>query len=221
MQTQPISSVAYDAPEMKQVVHTTTVKPVVSEWIERRYSSYSKLLHVNAWILRFVSNLKRRHSNLTLNLSKSLSVTELKQSEQHLFSRSQDRYFWEGKQRLISGKQVHSSSSLSSLNPYLGEGSLIVVGGRLSNSKLSYSQKHPPILSHKDCLTRLLLSSIHSSLCHCGPTLVLSHAGTLVHVIGARKLARAVYRSCVTCLKISAQKERQQMGQLPSSRVTI
>ena len=37
MPTQPISSVAYDVPEMKQVVYTATVKPVVSEWIERRY----------------------------------------------------------------------------------------------------------------------------------------------------------------------------------------
>ena len=100
---------------MKQVVCTTTVKPVVSELIERRYSSYSKLLHVTAGILPFVSNLNRRHFNLTLSLSKSLSVTELKQDEQHLFSRSQDRYFGEDTQRLISGKQVCSSSSLSSL----------------------------------------------------------------------------------------------------------
>ena len=107
----------------------------------------------------------------------------------------------------------------SFIESYSREDGLLRVGGRLTNSSLSYSQKHPPILPSKDVLTKLLLSSLHISFCHCGISLLLAHVGSVAHIIGVRRLARAVCRSCVTCRKATARKEEQQMGQLPSSRV--
>ena len=74
----------------------------------------------------------------------------------------------------------------------------------------------PPYPFH---LTSLMFSSFHLSLCHCGPSLLLSHVGSHVHVIGARRLARTVCRSCVTSRRVAAQTETQQMGQLPAPRV--
>ncbi len=96
---------------------------------------------------------------------------------------------------------------------------MLVVGGRLSNSQLALSQKHPPILASKNVLTQLMFRSLHVSLCHCGPSLLLSHAGSRAHVLGARPLARKVCRSCVVCRKVAAKLETQQMGQLPRARV--
>ena len=203
-------------PELKAVVCNAVI-PVPPEWIEERYGRYQKLLKVNSWILRFVSNLKMKVSKRPLNLSPSLSTLELKISEQHLFARSQDRYFFDDRQRLSNGKLLQTSSTLIALNSSLGDGDLLVVGGRLSNSKLSLSQQHPPILSSKDHLTHLLFSYLHLTLCHCGPSLLLSHVGTIAHMIGAQRLARTVCRSCVICRRITAKNKTQQMGQLASS----
>ena len=46
----------------------------------------NKLLRVNAWIRRFISNLKLKRLRKSLNLDANLSVTELHSSETHLHS---------------------------------------------------------------------------------------------------------------------------------------
>ena len=163
--------------------------------------------------------MKAKRQGKPLDFSEDLSVAELHASKNHPFHLAQERHFYNDWLSLSQGKCLKSTSKLLSLNPILGEDGLLCVGGRLTNSSLSYSQKHPPILPSKDVLTKLLLSSLHISLCHCGISLLLAHVGSIAHIIGVRRLARAVCWSCVTCRKATARKEEQQMGQLPSSRV--
>ena len=107
---QPHSS-PLSTPELKAVVCNAVI-PVPPEWIEERYGSYQKLLKVNSWILRFVSNLKMKVSKKPLNLFPSLSTSELKISEQHLFARSQNRHFLDDRQRLSNGKLLRTSRTL-------------------------------------------------------------------------------------------------------------
>ena len=76
------------------------------------------------------------------------------------------------------------------------------------------------ILSNRSRVTQLLFRDKHISLGHCGPTLLLSVTGTRLHVLGVKKLARSVCRSCVACRKAQAQTRPQMMGQLPQQRVT-
>ena len=136
-------------------------------WIKERYGSYTKLLNVNAWILHFAFNLKSKLRKCPINSSPFLSAEELHRSEQHLFLCSQDRHFRDERHRLLKEIPLKTSSTLLSLTPFLGNGGPLLVGGRLSNSSLSQSQKHPPILSGSDHLTKL---SIHHFLCHCCPS---------------------------------------------------
>ena len=93
------------------------------------------------------------------------------------------------------------------------------MGGRLSRSHLTHSQTHPVILSGKSRLCYLLFHAKHVALSHCGPSLLLSATGNWVHILGARRLSRAICRSCVICRRSTAQTEKQMMGQLPASRV--
>ena len=111
------------------------------------------------------------------------------------------------------------SSSISSLNPTIGSGGLLKVGGRLGNSPLSSSQKHPTILHGKDPLTQLIVTSKHRSLLHAGPTLLMAALGENFHILRARRLVRSTCKRCITCRKTVATTERQLMGQLPTSRV--
>ena len=89
------------------------------------------------------------------------------------------------------------------------------VGGRLANAALSSSQQHPVTLHGKDPLTTLFTRSLHISLLHAGPTLLMSSVGAVLHIIGAKRLIRSICRSCVTCKKVTATTQHQMMGQLP------
>ena len=151
----------------------------------------------------------RSPRQLSLSLSPYLTPVELKLSEAYLFARSQDRHFFNERQHLSTGRPLKGSSTLISLNPTLGDGGLLVVGGHHSNSSLSLSQQHPPILSSRDMLTHLLFLSLHVTLAHCGPSLLLSAAGSRAHVLGARRLARTVCRRCVVCRRVAAKLETQ------------
>ena len=114
---------------------------------------------------------------------------------------------------------IRSSSTLLSLNPFIGRDGLLHVGGRLSQSDLSLSQKHSTILSGHDFLVKLMFNYNHVSLGYCGPTLLLSHVGIRLHVLGARRLAHSVCSQCVVCRKAAALIESQRMGQLPAARM--
>ena len=97
---------------------------------------------------------------------------------------------------------------------------LIRVGGRLSNSRLSHFQQHPIVMDSKDPLMMKLFSYLHSSLCHCGPSLLLCSASNKLHILGARRLSRKECSQCVTCRKQQPRTGHQLMGELPYQRVT-
>jgi len=209
-------------------LHTSTLELKAScniiagstELLENKYSSFTKLTRITAWIRRFKANVQAKRIGRALNLSKTLSIDELKSSEIFLLVRSQERSFSNDLHQFHSGDQLKSTSSLLPLSPMLGSDGLLMVGGRLKHSALPYSQKHPIILHGKDILTRMIVSSQHITLLHAGPTLMLSVLSSRFHIIGARRLVRTVYRGCVTCKKVTAKTESQFMGQLPVHRVT-
>ena len=51
--------------------------------------------------------------------------------------------------------------------------SVVRIDGRISNSRLSYSQSHPVILDGKHPITKLIIRSEHIRLMHAGPTFAL------------------------------------------------
>ena len=110
---------------------------------------------------------------------------------------------------------ISNKSKIISLTPIMGGDGLLRVGGPLSR-KSQFSQTHPIIQSNQSVIVDSLLNYNLVVLGHCGPTLLLSSTGTLLHVVGPRHLARAVCRRCTTSRRIS---EHQMMGQLPAQRV--
>ena len=196
---QPVPS-PFGMSELKANVCVTTLTS--PEWIEGNFSSYDRLLRVNAWILLFIFNLKLIRARKHLNLAMSLSVSELHSSKLHLFSLAQNRHFHDECSRLSLGKHLTSHSRLISLNPFLGD------GGRSPFQLISIiCSETPPILPSKDVLTALLVSFLHVSICHSDPSLLLSSVGSRVHILGARRLVRDICRRCVICRRTTARAE--------------
>ena len=149
-------------------------------------------------------------------------MEEVKAAELSLQRSSQNRAFASELNHLRASppKYVSSTSSFLVLHPYLGQDGLLHLGGRLSKAPLTQDQKHPVIISSRDIFTKLLFKYYHVKLGHCGPTLLMTHAGTLHHVVGARRLARSVCSQCVVCRKAASRVENQLMGTLPAARTT-
>ena len=151
-----LNSALTDTLEFK--VTCNTVSPDSQVFLEEKFSSFTKLIRINALIHHFIANLKAKKLGKILNLSQTLSTKELEESELQLLARSQKRSFPDELQKFHSGDHLKSSSSLLPLNPKLGSCGLLTVGGRLNHSSLSHSQRHPIILHRSDILTRLIVS---------------------------------------------------------------
>ena len=54
---------------------------------------------------------------------------------------------------------------------FLDSGSLLIVGGRIRNSSLTYEAKHPMLLSRGGLLMELIVRAVHVQCGHGGPTL--------------------------------------------------
>ena len=206
--------------EEKPLAAYSIVATTVSWW-EKKAKSYITLLHSTAYIFRFIGNCRAALKRGPVGRDRTLTMEEVKRAEAFLFKQSQARTFGTEVVGLAAKppKPIMKSSRLRLVHPYLNPEGILLVGGRLKNTSLPPHQKHPPILSASDVVTKLLFAHYHVSLSHCGPTLLLAHTAHLVYVVGAKKLATSVCHACLLCRRRAPRALGQQMGQLPSYRV--
>ena len=121
----------------------------------------------------------------------------------------------------LMNKSFHQApQSWPSRHSLTSMGSSMWVGDLHTPTCITHSQHHPIILHGKSTLCHKLMYHNHVALGHCGPSLLLSSVGIQLNIVGARRLARTTYRSCVVCQKATARTQQQLMGQLPSLRIT-
>ena len=149
-----------------------------------------------------------------------LIITELREAKHYWISCVQYDQFSREIEILRSKSSLPSGSSLLSLNPFLDDKNIVRVGGRLSNAKLSFCQRHLIILHHKHVLVHSIIHSEHLLLLHAGPTLLVASLSRDYHIFGLRKAARSITCQCVTCRRQAAKPECQLMGQFPMERVS-
>ena len=191
------------------------VLPPLEPIIEHCANSWYRMTRIFCWITRFLDRIKKK----IVPDSKNLSVSEIELADTRLKLRSQQRSYGKELSLVQTGKPLETKQSLLALNPKLNSEGLLVVGGRLQNADITETAKHPVILSAKDVYTKLLMGHFHKELMHGGPTAILAHSGTMFHIEGARRLARNICQSCITCKKAAGKINPQLMGQLPSARV--
>ena len=184
-----------------------------------RYSSLSRILRIVAWILRFVNNCRSIRCQAA-EAAPYLTTAELSAAERYLIKFSQEAHFATEIALLKAKKSLPRSSGLVSLHPFIDANCILRVGGRESNSNLSYIQTYPAILHGNHRLTRLIIHSEHLRLLHAGPSLVFSSLSRRFYVLSMKKIVRSVIRKCTVFRRFSARPSPQLMGQLPSERVT-
>ena len=219
-----ISFIELPSEEEREICLVTTTQSCSSIVPLDRYSTFVRLQRVTAWVLRFVNNCHpakgTRPESAPARANPCLTIQELVMAEKYLVKLSQEDNF-STEIALVQGKHsLPNNNRLLSLRPFLDSDGVLRVGGRESNSKLSYMRMHPIILHGKHRLSKLIIFSEHLRMLHAGPTLVSSSLTRRFHIICLRKTVRSITRRCVTCRRQTTRPQPQLLGQLPLERVT-
>lgn len=204
-------------PEMKKFTLTTlvTTDQPPCDFIQK-FSSWLTLIHVTAYILRFVQRCRKKSKNPPNTTF--LTLTELKEST-NVICRivQQDNFAHE-----ISAlkKQEPCSSRISKLAPFLDEQGTLRVGGRLKNASLKYHTRHPILLPKKHHVVNLIIDYYHKFHLHAGPQQLQSLLSQRFWILSARDVIRSRIHRCITCFRTHPPQVTPFMGDLPKVRVT-
>ena len=135
-------------------------------WVSYTFEPFlfiHSLQHVTAWIIRFINHSRQCYVN-----SHNLTVVELNTAEKYWIHIIQEDHFSVDIAMLKANHSLDNNSSLLSLCSFIG---LLWVGGRESNSDLTYQRMHP-LIQGKHTITKLIIHLEHVHMLHAGLTSV-------------------------------------------------
>ncbi|XP_061729961.1 uncharacterized protein LOC133534733 [Cydia pomonella] len=179
-----------------------------------RFSSFEKLIHVTAYLLRFIRHCKNK-DNKCGNIH--ISVSERRDATTCLIRLVQDRHYKSETALLRENKQINNT--LRRLNLFLDKNNLIRVGGRIDASGLPYNARHPILLPGKNRFTELLVTHYHKVYCHIGANSLESILSWTYWIVAARRVTRSVTFKCIACYKARPRSVQPFMADLPPDRV--
>jgi len=205
-----------DLAEKAVSVHLAAPRKPLYWSLADRYSKFSTLIRITAWILCAVSFMRKR---ITTFAPRTLTSAELKEAEAFWIKHIQASYFSSEIAFLSCGKSLSNSHPLIRLTPFVDKFGILCLGGRLRNSMLDPDVKHPILLPQNSPLTSLILSDIHMHTLHGGVQIMLAFLRQKFWIGNCKPVSNFV-RHCVRCCRFCAVAAQEMMGQLPSSRVT-
>ena len=240
-----IINIPTSVPELKQ---ETTITMVVSNDLKEefilisKYSKYQQMINITAFTLRFIRNCQnhsksqRPESLICKSLGSStisklkrpkslvcrepLTTDELRAAKLKLVQMVQATAFKDEIKILKKNGELHKTSLIKSLHPFLDVNGIIRVGGRIANANINYDMKHQMLLPYKHHFTTTLFRHIHKNEFHAGPQLLLSTVRQEFWPIKGKHIAHNTYRKCIICYKFKPTMMHQLMGNLPASRIT-
>ncbi|XP_066258254.1 uncharacterized protein [Euwallacea similis] len=188
---------------------------VYKELNNNRSSSLLKLRRVMGYICRFKEQILKR----TRNESISLTVDELNEAQIILVKLAQGETFHKEIDELSKNNKLVSDSQILNLNPFLDSAGILRVGGQLTNSDLSYEQRHPIILACKHRFTDLVIMDGHMKHLHAGVQNLLSIIRLQFWIVNGKNAIKHNLSRCVRCFKAKPKPLKFLMGSLPAARV--
>ena len=147
-----------------------------------------------------------------------LTAEELVDAEAYIVLHVQQEAFAEEMEALSRNKSLPPTSSLVQLMPALGPDGLIRVGGRLENSRLPSTSKHPVILPRKHDVTRLIVLSEHHRVLHAGTEHTLNELRQRYWIPKARSAVKSYLHPCPICKRRRVKPQPPLMADLPEAR---
>ena len=185
-----------------------------------RFSDWTRLVRVKAWVNRFVRNCKLDSES---RIKTELQPEEIETSELQIIRKAQKESFHDEYKNLVSGKEMPRNSKLLTLRPKLDDDKVMRCDGRLKHAEfLSYNVRHPILLPRKHCVTRLIVKHYHELGKHCsGTNQTLSALSARFWIIAGREEIRDWERECAKCRLLKAKPTSQIMAPLPENRIKV
>ncbi|CAK9831432.1 hypothetical protein ANTRET_LOCUS8425 [Anthophora retusa] len=203
-------TIVNELPELKRITClTATVR--YNDDVLHRYSCINKLRRIIAYCLRV-----RRANRAT----GPLTTSEVHEANLRIVRLLQATSFAKEISCLRSDECLPTKSKLIPLNPFLDDQGILRVGGRLQNSTLPFSQKHPILLPKGHHITTLIIRDAHCLNHHAGITSTLCIIRQAYWPIDGKNATRKIVRQCVKCFRHNPPDTNYRMGNLPASRVT-
>ena len=151
------------------------------------YSKFTKLIHVTAWVMRFVRNLSAKRGERVTGM---LQVSELSKAELSWVKVVQSKL-----RQQSNYQQLVRELKLVEINE------ILLCHRRLKNSDLSEEARKPIILPKEHGLTKLVVEQCHRKVFHSGLRAKLAELRARFWVPKGRQVVKKIIRSCVTCKK--------------------
>ncbi|XP_044735414.1 uncharacterized protein LOC123297721 [Chrysoperla carnea] len=176
-----------------------------------RFSSYTKLLNICSYWLRYLKNNPFKYKALSVEekLETEIRILKIIQSEQFSAEIEQLKETGETKNLRLRG-----------LNPFIDDNGLLRVGGRLKHAPISFTKKHPILLPSHHHITDIIIREIHKNNFHSGIQGTLSNLRHKFWILDGKNQVRQITRNCIDCIKNRPVPLHGKMADLPSSRVT-
>ncbi|XP_052771184.1 uncharacterized protein LOC128210870 [Mya arenaria] len=186
--------------------------------IPERFSSWTRLVRVCAWVYRFVTNcVIEKQSRAT----GELTVCEIRNAEIVIIKQAQNDCFKEKIANISRGQKLSNKSKLVGLNPVLDQDELVRSDGRLKYAEfLSYDIRFPIILPRKHWVTKLIVKHHHEQGFHvAGTSQTLASLSLRFWILSGREAIREWENECMKCRRRKAQPATQIMAPLPDIRL--
>ncbi|XP_041988227.1 uncharacterized protein LOC121739739 isoform X1 [Aricia agestis] len=178
-------------------------------------SSITRVAKIIAWVSRFIYRARKNVCQ-----ANNLTASNIEDAFKLIIKTVQKFEFFEEISSLKKHRVLKSNSRLLNLNPYLDKDDILIVGGRLENTILRYSAKHPILLPTSSRLTELIIDQAHRTTLHGGPKLTLAYIRDTYWIVSGVRAVKSQLRNCIKCRRFSQTTKHQIMADLPPSRVT-
>ena len=184
-----------------------------------RYSDWSRLLKIYAFVYRFLENCKLSRTERKFG---PVEASELQDAENQILKMTQMRYFAGEYAALSADKSLPCSSKLIKLRPKLDDAGVMRCDGRLQYAEhLSWDSRFP-IISPKDSwVTTLIIKHYHEKVGHHGTNHTLAAVSSRFWILCARESIKKWQATCATCKKAKAKPALQLMAPLPDTRCKL
>ena len=169
----------------------------------QRFSDFRALLRVTAYALKFLERLKGSPLKVysVQYSSLELEAVELERAEvlwvRSIQTEAFDRelHYLEG--NLSRGKPLY----VDQFGLYVDDHHVLRCKGRIDNSTLTATEKHPVLLPTKHPFVKLLVREIHGRVKHGGVNTTLAATREKYWILKGRQLIKGILRGCVVCKK--------------------
>ncbi|XP_054706713.1 uncharacterized protein LOC129216520 [Uloborus diversus] len=148
-----------------------------------------------------------------------LRAEELFAAELSLIKEIQHEHFSDEITCLKQEHQINRNSKIRELNPFLSEDGILLVGGRLQKSTLSFYEKRPIIVPSKTHFTEIVVRDAHEKVFHSGIAGTLGYLREKYWIVRGRQNVKRIIRKCIICQRFNSRPMQQDIAPLPSARI--